>query len=934
MTSTTSPATALPEADLPGIRTLIGQLRTKGHRRGVLAIAAAPTWSGPDTVDMDGANVRIRTASSVLAIRDAITERSQHDWVVVLTDRTPAELPVGVLDHLTAGRLSNLDPWPALRELFKASRQEFNLLSLENNAARSALRELDETVPPAPGGVLTADHLFGALAVRNFGLQPGQFTPHHVALWSTDAARTAQFSAWQARTDPSLLDQFYAWLERRLGPLGRVITLVWRASGPQQLVPLGLVAALVDDSATAAAVFPAPVDVTVRIRTLLEVELGHQRLTEAQLAVWGNTATLAVAGSDVPDTTVRRAEDLVTRLQATALVGRSDVLPSALPPRIARFAAALDAAEKVADAGTLTAVENAWADVTAHRLARVDTRDAPRDVRVGAAALRLLRSTRRADTPPTALGDWLRVYRSELSWVDGAVDEAFIGAGDAVLAAAAHRIVTTVRAQRAEQDRAFAAALASSGTHRATGPGTPTYIEDLLDVVVKPLTVRPHGAIGDARPSPALLIVADGMSASAANEVVADAVRRNRPQWQEYVPQDREPVTVALAALPTVTEFSRCSLLSGVLARGGQAQERDGFSAWLAGHGLRGQGQVLFHKADLESVSRGSALAVDVRVAVDDTDHRPVIACVLNDIDDALDRSDPIGTMWTIDRFKRLDALMSAAAAVGRTVVLVSDHGHVVERREQPSVQRGEQVSARYRLAAGVDPATLPADEVLVDGPRVLTDDHRAVLAVDEQLRYTGLKAGYHGGGALAEAAIPVSILVNGAAPAHLGLTEAPSPRPVWWEPARAVPIAASPPPTPAQPPRKPAVKAPAQEESLFDLGSPVASGTAVGGPIGGRDKVAEVLETDLFARQYKAYGRKMDRDTIAALLRETIDSGGVLPLHRAAQILGVKTFRAAPAVQVLAQVFNTDGVVVLSVTGTDVELESAVLFEQFGVAP
>ncbi|MBM4704008.1 hypothetical protein GS455_10340 [Rhodococcus hoagii] len=108
MTATTS----LPEADLPGIRTLIGQLRAKGHRRGTLAVAAAPTWSGPHTVELDGARVRIRTAPSVLAIRDALTERSRYDWVVVLTDREAAELPVGVLDHLTAGRLSNFDPWP------------------------------------------------------------------------------------------------------------------------------------------------------------------------------------------------------------------------------------------------------------------------------------------------------------------------------------------------------------------------------------------------------------------------------------------------------------------------------------------------------------------------------------------------------------------------------------------------------------------------------------------------------------------------------------------------------------------------------------------------------------------------------------------------------------------------------------------------------
>ncbi|MFD4368666.1 BREX-2 system phosphatase PglZ [Rhodococcus sp. NPDC058521] len=925
-------AFTLPEADLAGIRAAIDNARRSRHESGVIALAAIPSWDGSDVVDLNGQSVRVRTASSMLAIRDALTERSQYDWVVILTDRSAADLPAGVRDHLVAGTLSNLDPWPMLRELFKATRQEFNLLSLDNNAARSALRVLDDTVPPAPGGVLTGDHLFGALAHRNFGLAPNEFTPHQVALWSTDPERTARFTAWQSRVDETLLDQFYVWLERKLGPLGRAITLVWRNSGPAQLVPLGLVAALIDDSAKTATVFPAPTEATVRVRTLLEeVELGKHRLTEQQLSAWANTAILAVAGTDVPDDTLRRAEELVTRLQATTLVGRSDVLPSALAPRLTRFATALAAAE---NSETLTSVENTWADVTAHRLARADLPDAPRDVRVGAAALRLLRWTRLPDTSPTTLADWLAHYRAELSWVDGAVDEVFVGADDATLAAAAHRIVVAVRARRAKQDQVFATLLASTGTRRHTGPDAPTYIEDVLDKVVLPLTVRPHGAMQEALPSAVLVIVADGMSASAANEVVADALRRNRPQWQEYVPENTEPVTVALAALPTVTEFSRCSLLSGVLARGSQREERTGFFSWLAGHGLpTSQGQVLFHKGEIDSIARGNALGVDVRAAVDDTTHRPVIACVLNDIDDALDRSDPIGTVWTTDRFKRLDALLSAAAAVGRTVVLVSDHGHVVERREQPSAQRGQQVSARYRLATGVDPATLPADEVLVDGPRVLTDDHRAVLAVDEQLRYTGLKAGYHGGGALAEAAIPVSVLVNGTAPRHLGLTQAPPPQPGWWEPARvAVPVAAA---TPApKPAKKTPVKAAAQEESLFDLGGSSATEAAVAAPAGGRDRVAELLATGLFTQQYKMFGRKMNRGAIAQLLRETIDGHGVLPLARAAQILGVKAFRAGPAVQVLAQVLNTDGVVVLSVHGTDVELESAALFEQFGVEP
>src|SRR5690606_16407685 len=162
-----------------------------------------------ETFELDGQTVRVRVAPSVLAIRDALTERHRADWVVILTDRESAELPAGILEHLAAGRLSNLDPWPALRELFRAARQEFHLLSLSNDAARAALRDLDGVNAPAPRGVLTNDHLFATLAERNFALRPAEYTPHHIALWSMDAAATARFDGWRQRTDPVLLEQFY-----------------------------------------------------------------------------------------------------------------------------------------------------------------------------------------------------------------------------------------------------------------------------------------------------------------------------------------------------------------------------------------------------------------------------------------------------------------------------------------------------------------------------------------------------------------------------------------------------------------------------------------------------------------------------------------------------------------------------------------------------
>ncbi|MBF6346443.1 BREX-2 system phosphatase PglZ [Nocardia cyriacigeorgica] len=924
-------ASTLPEADLTAVRGQIAGLRSKNYSRGVLAIAAAPVWSGPESFDLDGQQVRVRVAPSVLAIRDAITERRNADWVVILTDREAGELPVGILDHIIAGRLSNLDPWPALRELFRASRQEFHLLSLSNDAARAALRDLDGVNKPAPHGVLTNDHLFSTLAERNFGLPSAEYTPHHVAVWSLDTAATTRFEVWRRNTDAALLEQFYTWISNRLGILGPTFVAVWRAGGPADLVPLGLVAALLGDSSSS---FPAPPEITIKVRTLLEVELQGHTLTEHLLTTWGNAATLAVSGADTPDEVLRRAENAVHRLHAEPLVARSDVLPMALAPRIAHFAKALAAA---IDSGNLAAAENAWADVVEHRAAHVDTPQAPRDVQVGGAALRLLRRRGRDWPAPGGLIDWLAYYRQDLSWVDGAVNDAFVGADDRELARVADRIVTVVRARRAEADRVFARQLRIEGAHRPSG-GDVLGIEDILDRVVKPLTRRPDAPGGygmnpeEPKPSPVLLVIADGMSAAVSNEVVADALRRHRSQWQECRFAGTDAPMAALAALPSVTRFSRCSLLTGALAEGGQDKERSGFADWLQRNGFRKDRPALFHKAEMELIARGHSLADAVREAIDDTGERPVVACVLNDIDDALDRSDPIGAYWGTSSFKRLDSLLKAASAVGRTVVLVSDHGHVVERREQPSVQRGQQLSARYRPATDTEPEPRD-DEVLVTGERVLTPDHRAILALDEQVRYTGLKAGYHGGATPAEVVIPVTILINGAVPQHLDLEIAPPTQPAWWDADRVV---TEPAPSSAVIPVKrpkptPAPKASASGEGLFEVDTPTR--TASPAPAG-RDRMAELLASELFKQQYHQFRPKFSKATIGQFLQELLDNNGRLPTNRTAEILGVRPARGRAAVAVLAQVLNTDGVVVLSDNGIEVELESGLLFEQYGVAP
>src|SRR5699024_1271152 len=125
----------------------------------------------------------------------------------------------------------------------------------------------------------------------------------------------------------------------------------------------------------------------------------------------------------------------------------------------------------------------------------------------------------------------------------------------------------------------------------------------------------------------------------------------------------------------------------------------------------------------------GFAVADDVARAIGDT-NQPLVTCILNTIDDALDRSDPGGITWTADAVKHLRPLLDQALLAGRTVILTADHGHVIERREGRQVSHPDVSSARSRSAE----APAGAGEVLISGPRVLRHDGEAVLAVNERL--------------------------------------------------------------------------------------------------------------------------------------------------------------------------------------------------------
>jgi PglZ domain len=379
-------------------------------------------------------------------------------------------------------------------------------------------------------------------------------------------------------------------------------------------------------------------------------------------------------------------------------------------------------------------------------------------------------------------------------------------------------------------------------------------VEDVLDRVVRPILDRGKRV---------LLLVVDGMSMAAATEFVESLTRNG--SWLELTPDGGQRVGV-LAALPTITEVSRFSLLAGRIAAGTQAQERAAFAH-------RFPDGLLLHKAALRA-GAGSALDSEVTTALADPG-RGLVAAVVNTIDDALDRSDPGTIVWSDETIVAVRDLLSLAQ--DRVVVLVSDHGHVIDRGPD-ALQRAQDTSEnRWRPAT-----TPPGDgEVLVHGSRVAKAGGRVVLPWREELRYGPRKAGYHGGAAPAEAVIPLMVLSAGVEDAVPGWAGAPVASPDWWR----EPLAANEAPIRLSPQRR----GPARPAPLPD-------------------------------------------ERVAALLTVLIRGNGRATLDTLAAHAGVPAHRIRGSITELMRLLQVEGYPVLTVDpdGQTVKLDTALMVEQF----
>ena len=336
-------------ATLPVLRALLDQARRKNFSSGVLGVRARPEWPGAPEFTHADVPVRVVPCVSALAVREALLERADGQWLVVLTDRPDDDLGAGVLSHLVWHRLRTPDPWDAVRLRFAATGVEPALTTAAEDrsiATGLLMAAPPDGWPPAPGGVLTRDHALGAVAAAHLGLTDPVIDATSVLAWTADPAVSTRVADLRSLAGDALAGAVLDWAAEHAGAAGPPLRHLLRAGEARDAVPLGLVAGLL-----AGETHGESGQLAREALIRLEPRFGGAAPAGPALRSWAGEAAAVVAGM-LQDPAERgnglallaRADELLAASRADALADGSDLLPSGLTRRLASLAGALRAA--------------------------------------------------------------------------------------------------------------------------------------------------------------------------------------------------------------------------------------------------------------------------------------------------------------------------------------------------------------------------------------------------------------------------------------------------------------------------------------------------------------------------------------------------------------------------------------------------------------
>ncbi|CAB4895749.1 unannotated protein [freshwater metagenome] len=827
-----------------------------------------------------GHTVDVVSCPSELSVREELVRDRPDDRPLVMV--TPIDrVGSDVIARLTKRRMISLLPAAAMLQTFGVSSAEARVTD-----DRWLVDALVESAPP--GGYsrtgarqLTYDRAWTELLHARYGIAIGDGLDDLLRWAQTDAAGTV--AGLPAEEFETLSDRLST-----LAPGSRGILSAVRHGFGNRAVELGILAGVLADA-------PAGDDRGAS-RSRFGQALGGLAFDEDDARTWAAASgrILTEALSSEESSAIARltnVADLVAQVGAESLVGRHPLLIAGLDQRLDDLAAALATWRRRPTPAGLDEVEAAADVVREHRLAGRRGADV-----LATMAVRLVRWLRTEEPDGPTFAAAAQSYAEGAAYADWARIDLRERGSTGRLGGEITKLLRVVDERRAREERLFSASLASWTAHAA-----PTDelmgVEHVLDRVVAPL----------ASGRPVLLIVLDGLSHRVAARLREDLARTD---WVEVRRAQHRHRPSVVSVLPSVTTHSRTSLLTGSLKTGGQSDEKTGFREHpaLTATGSAARAPELFHKADLTAGHGGLAPPVLEAIAGGGR----VVGAVVNAIDDHLSRDDQLTAPWSVTHIRPLEKLLDAARDAGRLVVVASDHGHVLERDGTKRPTGGED-GERWRSAS----TAADDGEVFVEGPRVLAPGGRAVLAVDEQIRYVPRKHGYHGGGSAQETLAPLLVLRTIGATNPDSWTEAPYDPPQWWLGAAVPEVAVTPDPALA-----PAIveSAPAAA-SIFDLLSTDA--TWIDG----------LIDSPRFAEQRRRAGRaSLPEERVRLILRALDAQHGRASSAALARATGIPPTRLPGAVAALRQLLNVEGYAVLTTDdeASTVVLDRALLETQF----
>ncbi len=834
--------------------------------------------------------VRVTDQPSVLGIVEAwqdhqVSTGSRDDVLVVTTGVDDAQLGWDLRGHAVGRSTRTVDRAEIVMQRFGAGDVDPRIRR-EGWLVDALLDAEPPSGWPRCGSVLTRDLAIRALIETRLGteaLGDGVLDDGALLAWSRTGAGPARFAALPEAERAGLT----GWLTETVGYAAQVLLgLVAAGRGPDAMAigVVGPVVAAPDASAEAALSFggllgglrPRPAELRA-FTTVVEGTL-ERWVTEAEAA--GPDAGGGDAARRRVLDVVERADELAATADLTESLAANRFLPSGLQARLRRVAAALSTRLP-----ETMAAETALSELLQHRLAPLS----PQRVRPAQMAVRLLRWLATPDPSVGSVAAGVRAHLADWGWADRALTVLWAGdpVGDPVVGQAYRTVYEAGRARRDALDEAFAQRLAPWTGYACTrAPGDCLLVENVMQKVALPLA---------AERAPLVLLL-DGMSSAVATELAEQLTRRS---LIEVSPASGHRAA-AVPALPSVTRVSRASLLAGRLTTGDQHAEKEGFATfWRRQH----RSAALFHKGEIGGHA-GHRLAEPLVEAMAGDG---AVGVVLNTVDDALQHGrEGERTEWRPADITYLPELVDAARGYRRPVMLVADHGHVLERSPAgagPVAAPGVE-SARWRTGSP------GPGEVELAGPRVLYGDGRIVTPWREGIRYTHRRSGYHGGASLAEMTAPVLVLLPSTdlMPAGWSVLPPESTAPGWWAPA-ATP-AAQPTPASAAPP-----SAPATPPTAATLG-------------------AQVVRTDVYAGQ-RAFVRKApDRPVVAAVIDALAAADGTLSLTAVAATAGRAGRNPEGFAATLQRLLNVEGYPVLGLAdgGRTLKLDHELLRLQFGL--